>query len=275
MKPPNGPSKLIGAPLRAILLGSLLLLGGFVLNEMRVRQPITPLRLFADRVRAGAYLGRTLVVGGLFSMFFFLSQYLQGVHGYSALGTGIAFLPMTTVMFAMVRLGPRLAATIGNRVLLSGGVAVAAAGMAWMSRLSETGGYFPQIAVPLVVVGAGIGASYAPLTALGITGVAREDAGTAAGLVNAAQQLGGSLGLGVLVTVFASAGAAAVRHLPAGATAGQIAAAGLAHGTATALLGSTVLLALALLVSVTMIRLRDPAQHPETRTPASRRVRGQ
>ena len=85
-----------------------LLLAAFVLTELRAEQPITPLRLFASRQRSGAYAARVLVAGGMFSTFFFLTQYLQGVRGYSALQAGLAFLPMTAVMFAMGRVVPRL-----------------------------------------------------------------------------------------------------------------------------------------------------------------------
>ena len=106
-------------------------------------QPVTPLRLFASRPRVGAYVARMLLVGGMFSMFFFLSQYLQGVRGFSPLQTGIAFLPMTAVMFSMVRVVPRLSARWGDTRLLLTGVSVALAGMAGLSRLGETTAYFP------------------------------------------------------------------------------------------------------------------------------------
>ena len=82
------------------------LLAAFVLNETRAEQPITPLHLFADRPRSGAYVARILVIGGMFSTFFFLTQFLQGVEGFSALQAGLAFLPMTAVMFSMGRVVP-------------------------------------------------------------------------------------------------------------------------------------------------------------------------
>jgi predicted MFS family arabinose efflux permease len=87
----------------------------FVALERRASQPITPLRLFASRERSGAYAARMLAVGGMFSMFFFMSQYLQGVRGYSPLETGVAFLPMSLVMFGMVRTVPRLTERLVTR----------------------------------------------------------------------------------------------------------------------------------------------------------------
>src|SRR3954447_10790158 len=219
------------------------LLVAFVLTELRAAQPITPLHLFADRQRSGAYVARMLVVGAIFSMFFFLSQYLQGVRGYSALRAGIAFLPMTLVMFSMVRAVPRLAARYGNPRLLIAGVSIALIGMTWLSRIDADTPFFPGIAVPLMLLGLGMGAALAPLTAAGIAGVAPADAGAASGIVNAAQQLGGSLGLGILVTVFTAAG-------PRTDLAGAVAA---------ALTGSAVLLGLglAVVVGLALLALRE------------------
>jgi EmrB/QacA subfamily drug resistance transporter len=217
------------------------LLAAFVVTERRAVHPITPLRLFASRERSGANAARMLIVGGMFSMFFFLSQYLQGVRGYSPLEAGVAFLPMTLVMFSMVRSVPRLTARLGNTGLLISGVTVDALGMTWLSRIGVDTSFFPGIAIPLVMMGLGMGAALAPLTSAGIAGVEPADAGAASGLVNAAQQLGGSLGLSVLVTVFAAAGGAANRQQ-------------LTDGVSAALTGSAVLLTLALAIVVLVVQ---------------------
>ena len=215
----------------------------FIVNERRAAQPITPLRLFASRERSGAYAARMLAIGGMFSMFYFLSQYLQGVRGFSPLEAGVAFLPLTLVMFTMVRLVPRMTTRFGSGTLLIGGLATAASGMAWLSRLDETTAFFPGLAVPLVLLGLGMGSALTPLTAAGIAGVRDEDAGAASGVVNAAQQLGMSLGLSVLVTVFASAG-------------GDTAVDGyeLSNAVSAALTGSAVSLTLALGVVMLVTR---------------------
>jgi EmrB/QacA subfamily drug resistance transporter len=219
------------------------LLAAFVATERRATHPITPMRLFASRERSGANVARMLIVGGMFSMFFFLSQYLQGVRGFSPLEAGIAFLPMTLVMFSMVRVVPRLIERIGGAALLTAGVTVDALGMMWLSRIGVETPFFPGIAVPLVMMGLGMGGALAPLTSAGIAGVEPGDAGAASGLVNAAQQLGGSLGLSVLVTVFAGAGSAANRHE-------------LTDGVAAALTGSAVLLTIALAIVVLVVGRR-------------------
>lgn len=218
-----------------------LLLATFLRSELRAEQPITPLRLFASRTRSGAYVARMLTVGGMFSMFFFLTQFLQGVRGYSPLEAGVAFLPMTLVLFALVRVVPRLAARIGDMPLLTGGLALALAGMAWLSQITPETAFLPGIGVPLLMMGFGIGAAFTPLTSAGIAGVGQADAGAASGLVNVAHQLGGAVGIAVLVTVFAGAGGrnGSVHDL--------------AHALGAAMTGSAVCLALALAVVVAVM----------------------
>jgi EmrB/QacA subfamily drug resistance transporter len=216
------------------------LLAAFVVTERRAEQPITPLRLFASRERSGAYAARVLVVSGLYAMFFFLSQYLQGASGFTPLQAGAAFLPMTLLVFAMVQVVPRVAPRVGNARLLAGGLLLALAGMAWLSQIGDGTAYFPQIALPLLLLGIGMGTALTPLTSSGIAGVAPDDAGAASGLVNTAHQLGGALGISVLVTVFTAAGGNGDAHA-------------LADGVASTLIGSVAFLALGLLVVVTVI----------------------
>ncbi len=243
----------------ASFVAAAVLLGSFVVLERRAPQPVTPLGLFASRRRVGAYVARLLVVGGMFSMFFFLSQYLQGVRGFSPLHAGVAFLPMTAVMFSMVRFVPRLAARWGDTRLLVAGLAVALAGMAWLSRLDEATPFLGGIALPLALLGLGMGAAIAPLTAAGIAGVDPADAGAASGVVNAAQQLGVSLGISILVSVVAAAGGAAASESATGVGLQGAARADLAHAVAVALTGSAVFLALGLaVVAAAVVRRPSP-----------------
>jgi EmrB/QacA subfamily drug resistance transporter len=241
-------------------VAAVLLLTAFVVTERRAQQPITPMRLFNSRVRSGAYVARILVVGGMFSMFFFVTQYMQGVNGFSALESGIAFLPMSAVMFGVVRVVPRFAPRFGETRLLIGGLLVALTGMAWLSQLSEGSGYFPQIALPLVLLGVGMGVAFTPLTSAGIAGVAAEDAGAASGLVNVAHQLGGSLGIGILVTVFAASERSTASDPLAGLGRAAVARHELAQAVSTSLTGSAILLALGL--AVVLLVMRRPAAAP-------------
>ena len=166
------------------------------------RSPAAPV---ASRERSGAYLTRMLLVASNFSTFFFLTQYMQGALGFSALHAGLAFLPMTITMFAAIRIVPRIIERIGDAWLLIGGMVLAVVGMAWLTPISPATAFFPPIALPLAIFGAGTGLAFGPLTTAGLAGVAPENAGAASGMINVSHQLGGSLGLGMLVTVFAAA----------------------------------------------------------------------
>jgi EmrB/QacA subfamily drug resistance transporter len=181
------------------------MLAAFITVERRARQPITPLRLFASRQRVGAYAARLLMVGAMFGMFFYLTQFLQGVEGFSALKAGLAFLPVTLTIFAMVKVVPRLLGRIGPELTLVGGLVLALVGLLWLSRISATTDYWTGIALPMSLIGAGMGLAFTPLTQAAIAGVDHHDAGAASGLVNVFQQLGSTLGIGLLVTVFAAA----------------------------------------------------------------------
>jgi EmrB/QacA subfamily drug resistance transporter len=228
------------------------LLAAFVLTELRAEQPITPLRLFASRERSGAYAARVLVVSGMYAMFFFLSQYFQGAHGFSPLQAGAAFLPMTLLVFAMVQVVPNLAPRLGTTRLLAAGLVVGLVGMAWLSQIGADTPYFPNIALPLLLLGVGMGTALTPLTSAGMAGVATDDAGAASGLVNTAHQLGGALGISVLVSVFTAAG-------------GNHGAGALPHAVSSVLTGSVVFVALSLLVVVLVIArpIRSRREVPE------------
>lgn len=226
----------------AVLASGILLLGLFVLVERRAAQPIVPLHLFASRERAGAYAARILVLGALVGFWFFTTQFLQGVSGYSALEAGVAFLPATLPTFAAAIAVPRLTERFGNARLLAVSLTAALIGIAWFSRVTPDTPYLTGIALPMVLIGIGQGGAFGPLTASGMAGVESEDAGAASGLVNVAHQFGGSLGLGILVTVFAAAGAGALDDRAL-----------LAHRISAALMVSTAMLALALVVVMALI----------------------
>lgn len=189
------------------LAAGIVLLGGFVLIESRAAEPIIPLRLFANRQRAGAYLGRFLMVGGNFSLFFFIPQYLQNVLGFSSFEAGLAFLPFTIAQFGMMYAIPGLLRRFGHVKVLIAGLLIAIIGTLVLSRfISAQAHFFPDMLILLAIMGIGAGMVFHPLTAMGITGVEPQDAGAASGLVNVAHQSGASFGLAVLITVFNGSG---------------------------------------------------------------------
>ena len=219
----------------------------FLLAEARAPQPILPLRLFASGPRAAAYAARVLFLGGMIGFWFYTTQYLQGVLGMRPMQAGIAFLPATLVNFAVALAVPRLTRAFGNARVMASGLVVSAIGMAWLGQVGAETSYVLGVAMPMVLIGAGQGGTLSPLTIAGVAGVAPEDAGAASGLVNVAHQLGGSLGLGLLVVVFVAAGGHA-----------GDARAELAHQVAAAVTASAVLLTAALAVAIFLI-VRQPA----------------
>jgi EmrB/QacA subfamily drug resistance transporter len=226
----------------AALIAGVVLLAVLVVNESRVAHPIMPLRLFRSRERSAAYGARMLFLGAMITFFYFTTQYLQGVLGFNPLQAGLGFFPMTVVNFAVAVAVPRLTHRIGNGPLLAAGVAVTCVGMAWLSRLTPDATYLVGVALPMVLIGAGQGLAFAPLTAAGIARVTADDAGAASGLVNTAHQIGSALGLAVLVSLSAHAGSHATGT-----------SAALADQVGAALTGSAVLLAAALVICVAFI----------------------
>ena len=240
----------------AALAGGVLLLAMFVLNERRAEQPVMPLHLFASRERAGAYAARLLFLGAMVPFWFFTTQFLQSVAGYSPVEAGLAFLPTTLVNFATAMAVPRLRHRFSNATLLAGALVISVVGMAWLGRLSADTPYPTAIALPMILIGIGQGGALGPLTAAGISGVKPQDAGAAGGVTNVAHQIGGSLGLGILVAVFAAADSTTLRGLDL-----------LAHRISAALTVGAGLLALALVIAL-VARPRTAARAGD-RGPAS------
>jgi predicted MFS family arabinose efflux permease len=184
------------------------------------------------------------------SFFFFMTQYLQGVAGYSPLEAGLAFLPVTGAAFAAAALTSRV--RVDNDSLAIAGCAAMLIGTAWMSRLSFDTGYLLGIAAPMILFGIGQGLGLSSLTTAGMAGVTPRDAAVAGGLVNVSHHLGGALGLGTLVTVFDAAGP------------------GLAPRVSATLTAACVFLVLALAVTVPALRQRSS---PPCRSPAAASTR--
>jgi EmrB/QacA subfamily drug resistance transporter len=238
----------------------LALMIAFVMTELLAAQPITPMRLFTERVRAGSYLARAFINGGMFSFFFYISQYLEGVRNYSPLGVGYAFLPLTLVMFTTAQVIHRVPAHIKPATLIIAGTATGFVGMAWLSRLSAGTQFFPNIVLPMMMLGFGIGIAFIKLTGVSVAGVPQRDEGAASGLVNVSQQVGASLGLAVMVTVFQAATTRAAAHVPAGVDTARRSQVILGHGASAVLTGSAISIGAALLVVLLMVRTRSSPQ---------------
>jgi hypothetical protein len=162
-------------------------------------------------------------------MFFFLTIFVQTVWGYSALRTGIAYLPMVAVILLMAGVSTQLVPRIGARPLLIAGSLIASGGMAWLSRITEHSTYTSGLLGPMLVTAAGLGMLFMPLTLVALSRVSDRDAGLAASLPNVGQQVGGSIGLALLGTVAWTVVANTVHHSVASAKAAAAAAAQAGH----------------------------------------------
>lgn len=236
------------------------LLAAFFIRESRSHDPMVPLWLFANRQRMGAYLSRMLFVGAIVSFFFFTSQFLQGVLNFTPLQAGLGFLPVTLPTLLGAILVPRLTQRLGNSVLLCLALFLAAGGFFWLSQLNSDAIYWRHVALPMLAIGLGTGLVLGPLTVAGVAGVSNRYQGTASGIVNVAHQLGGTLGLAVLVVVFSS-----VQHSqadPAELLSQRIAAS--TQGAAIMVLGA---LAVALTLIIPGTRTRRTTSEPSAVAP--------
>jgi EmrB/QacA subfamily drug resistance transporter len=184
------------------------LLVAFVLVELRVDHPLLPMRVLTDRNRAGAYTATFLASVGMFGVFLFLIYYLETTLGYSPIKAGLAFLPMTGIVIVSAGVATTvLISRVPSRVLMSGGLLVAAVGMALLTHISVHSSYATAILPPMAIVALGLGFVFAPSFSLGTLGIRAHDAGVASATINVSQQIGGSIGTALLNTIATSAAA--------------------------------------------------------------------
>jgi EmrB/QacA subfamily drug resistance transporter len=198
---PDGVSHWGDAKVVVPLAASVVLLAAFAMIELRSSNPLLPLRLLRDRNRTGANLMMLCVGAAIAGVFFFLTVFLQTVWGYSALKTGVAYLPLTAMVMVGSGTAAQLISRVGARPLLLVGAPTAAAGLFWLSKISEGGSYVGEVLGPILVLSAGLGLLFVPLTLVAMSRVKDEESGVAASLRNTGQQVGGSIGLAVLGTV--------------------------------------------------------------------------
>ena len=180
---------------------AILLITAFVLIERRHANPLVPLRIFSNRSLAASDATMLVVAAGLFGVFFFCTLYFQQVLGYSALKTGVAYLPWTLTTISVSTLASRIVDRFTPKPVLVGGLVLATVGFLLLSRVSGHGDYVSHVLPAMVVLGAGLGLTFVPITISATSGVAPGDSGLASGLLSTTQQVGGSLGLAILSTV--------------------------------------------------------------------------
>ncbi|MCW2800261.1 MAG: transporter [Aeromicrobium sp.] len=185
----------------SLFIVSFVLIAAFIAIERVWKQPLLPFRIFRNRTLTGANLTGVFVAMSLFSMFFFVSLYMQQVLGYSALKAGLAYLPLAGGIIVSAGFASVLTTRIGFKPVLAGGMVLVAAGLFWFSHVSPDGSFTGDILFPSLLAALGLGFAFVPLTIASVSGVEPDDAGLASGLINTSQQVGGALGLAILVAV--------------------------------------------------------------------------
>jgi EmrB/QacA subfamily drug resistance transporter len=243
-----------------LLALSAALIAAFVAIEMRSEAPLVPFRIFRLRTLTGANTVGLLVGASLFSMFFFITLYMQQVLGYSPIHAGLSYLPLALTIIVSAGVASQLVTRIGFKPVLAAGMAFIAVALAWFSRVSVGGGFTTDILGPSVLAAAGLGFAFVTTPIAAVSGVREEESGLASGLINTSQQIGGALGLAVLATiansrtdnVIASFGGDHSR-LPNALT----------EGFQSAFLGGAAIAALGFVLTLVLIRGSDSRAHVE------------
>lgn len=230
----------------AFLVSAVALLLIFVLIEMRVKNPLLPLRVVSERNRGGSYLGSLVVGAGLFSMFLFLGLYLQVILGYSPLKSGFAFLPFTAGIIVFAGIASQLLPKFGPKPLMVPGLLAAAAGLMLLTRITPETAYVTHVLPALLIMSSGMALVFIPLTSTSLHAVSNHDTGVASAMVNTSQQIGGSLGTALLNTIAATA---ATNYAAAHTSLGQMVQPfAMTHGFVTAFKFSALLLTIGAVV---------------------------
>ena len=247
-----GSTKIVG-----LLALSVALLGAFVAIELRSKAPLVPFRIFRIRTLTGANVAGLLLGASLFSMFFFISLYMQQVLGYSAIHAGLSYLPLALTIIVAAGLGGQLVTRFGFKPILAVGLAFVSLGLLWFSQVSVGGGFWTDIVGPSILAAIGLGFGFVTSTIAAVSGVEDREQGLASGLINTSQQIGGALGLAVLSTIATTR----TEHVLGTGTSSLPNA--LTEGFQSAFLGGAVIAALGVVATLVLIRSRDSKAHVE------------
>ena len=183
------------------LIGAVVLLAGFLFIESRAKSPLMPLRLFKLRGVAGANLVGFLLGCAIFAMFYFLSRYMGEVQRLGPKEIGVRYLLVAGTIIVAAAISQALVTRVGVRPVLTVGMTLLAAGLAYFTFIRVNGGYARDLVPGFILSGVGLGFSFIPVAIGALEGVTADDAGVASGIVNTAQQVGGAVGLGLLGSI--------------------------------------------------------------------------
>jgi EmrB/QacA subfamily drug resistance transporter len=232
----------------------------FVAIELRSKAPLVPFRIFRMRTLTGANVVGLLVGASLFSMFFFITLYMQQVLDYSPIKAGLSYLPLSVAIILSAGGASQLVTKIGFKPVLAIGMGLIAIGLTWFSQVSVDGSFTGDILGPSVIAAVGLGFAFVPTTIAAVSGVAERESGLASGLINTSQQIGGALGLAVLATV---ANSATDDSLASSGGDPAAVPSALVDGFQDAFLGGAGFALLGLVLTLVLIRNKDSRAHVE------------
>ncbi|MFH9861343.1 MFS transporter [Streptomyces sp. NPDC017202] len=235
---------------------AVVLLVSFLVAERRAAQPIVPFQLFSDRTRTAAYTNMLMFTATILSLFYFLSQFIQNVLEFSPIQAGLAFLPMTLGMFVVARAVPKMLPRHGAKRFMVAGALLMTVTAIWLSTISVSDSYLTGVLGPMLLFGIGAGCCLMPTNVTVLSGVPQQLAGAASGVLQTMMQLGGALGLAILVTVYGTSADDAAEHAGTGAEAVHRV---VTEGVRSAFTGSIVFVGCALAVALLVIRVPKPA----------------
>ena len=180
---------------------ALALIAAFIAIELRSKAPLVPFGIFRRRTITGTNVVALLVAMALFSMFFFISLYMQQVLGYSAIKAGLSYLPLAFGIIVSAGVASALVTRFGFKPILITGLVLTAIGLVWFAQVGVDGSYLGDILGPSLVAAVGLGFAFVPMTIGAVSGVSSNEAGLASGLINTSQQIGGALGLAILASI--------------------------------------------------------------------------
>jgi EmrB/QacA subfamily drug resistance transporter len=236
---------------------SLLLIAAFIVIELRSTKPLVPFSIFRIRTLTGANVVGLLVGASLFSMFFFITLYMQQVLGYSPIHAGLSYLPLALVIMASAGIASGLVTKIGYKPVLAAGMLFIVGGLLWFSQVSVGGGFTTDILGPSLLAAAGLGFAFVTTTIAAVSGVREQEAGLASGLINTSQQIGGALGLAVLSAI----AIARTDHVMSEGGVSQVT--GLTEGFQSAFLGGALIALIGFFLTLVLIKGSDSRAHVE------------
>ena len=240
------------------LAAAALLLGSFVVIELRTAHPLMRLDIFKTRSLSIANSTMLVVTGGMFAVFFFATLYVQQILHLSPVQAGLGFLPLTAAIIGASALAQPLIGRVGIRNVALAGMSIAAVGLLMLARSTPDGTYLTDVLPGILVIGIGLGFTFVPLTLIGTTNVDARDAGLASGLFNTSQQIGGALGLAILSTFAANRTTSELEALGHAPSASESASA-LVSGYHVGFVAGAALLLLGVVVTATLLRRSDVA----------------